>query len=96
MDLGDAVGFQPSIQLTDEQVDGESVPVLRYRRAKTGIEAIIPLARKLAQVLRAIPLAPTSMPLPSCLDVCLRGGTSIEQECLLMYRRNEGVCAQFL
>jgi integrase len=61
MDIGDAVTFQPSVQLTDEEIDGDIIPVLRYRRAKTRVQAIIPLDPKLAQMLRSIPTAPASV-----------------------------------
>jgi integrase len=61
MDLGDAVTFQPGVQLRDEEIGGELVPVLRYRRAKTGVQAIIPLDLKLAHMFRSIPLAPNAV-----------------------------------
>lgn len=61
MDLGDGVMFQPGVQLIDEDIDGQFIPVLRYRRAKTGVQAIIPVSHELAQLLRSIPLGPTSV-----------------------------------
>jgi site-specific recombinase XerD len=61
MDLGDAVMFQSSL-IRDEVVDGKTVSVLRYRRSKTGVEAIIVIDTMLAEGLRNIPLAPMSVP----------------------------------
>ena len=54
MDLIDAVLFNPSVQIRDEQLDGVIQPVLRYIRTKTSIEAVIPLPMDIATTLRQI------------------------------------------
>jgi site-specific recombinase XerD len=62
MDLSDAVCFQPAYQLMDENVDGVIVPVVRYQRRKTDVEAVIPVTHELARLWRSVPLAPDSFP----------------------------------
>jgi integrase len=62
MDLGDAVEFEPASMLTTEVVDGKAINVIRYRRSKTGIEAVIVIDDDLASSLRNVPLAPDSVP----------------------------------
>lgn len=57
MDVLDAVMFQPAA-IEDEECDGKIVPVLRYRRRKTKVQAIIVLDPALSKSLRSIPLAP--------------------------------------
>ncbi len=42
MDIIDAVQLRPALQITYELVDDDLVPVLRYMRTKTGVEAVIP------------------------------------------------------
>lgn len=61
MDLSDAVMFQASI-VKPAAVDGKNVPVLRYARRKTGVEAIIVLSEELAERLKKVPFAPDSFP----------------------------------
>jgi len=61
MDLVDAVLLRPSQQIQDTKIDGTVQSVLRYRRQKTGVEAVIPLERKVAAKLRATPMAPKSV-----------------------------------
>jgi integrase len=61
MDLIDAVLFTPSVQIKNERIDGDLVPVLRYHRTKTGVEAVIPLRRVVAEMLEHIPSAPQSL-----------------------------------
>jgi integrase len=65
MDLIDAVQFHPEQQLKDEKIGGVVVPVLRYVRQKTGrrggVEAVIPLDKKLAKSLRSIPMTAKSV-----------------------------------
>lgn len=61
MDVIDAVQFHAGL-ITDTKVSGATVPVLRYRRQKTGVEGIIPIEPKLAKRLRSIPMAPKSAP----------------------------------
>jgi integrase len=61
MDIGDAVMFQPSTMITDEVIDGKPVHVLRYHRAKTGVEAVVVLDGILAARLRNIPSGPSAM-----------------------------------
>jgi integrase len=55
MDLIDAVQLQPA-----QQIDGEDV--LRYRRTKTGALAVIPLHARHAELFRAVPSTPYSVP----------------------------------
>jgi len=61
MDVGDAVMFQTSL-IRDERIDGKAIPILRYRRKKTRVEAVIVLDPKLAEALRKIPEIPDSVP----------------------------------
>jgi integrase len=60
MDIGDAVMFKPSM-ITDEVIDGKTVQVLRYHRAKTGVEAIVVIDRVFAARLRNIPAGPSAL-----------------------------------
>jgi len=61
MDLKDACLFRPDwIRYAD--VDDELVPVLRYRRCKTRVEAVIPLPPEIAETLKTVPLAPQGVP----------------------------------
>jgi integrase len=53
MDVGDAAVFRP------EMVDADGV--LRYIRAKTGVQAVVPLSAHIVKLLREIPLSSTSL-----------------------------------
>jgi integrase len=61
MDLVDAVSLRPKDQIKRERVDGTVVPVLRYLRAKTKVEAVIPLRSSMAEMLLTTPALPTSV-----------------------------------
>jgi site-specific recombinase XerD len=65
MDLIDAVQFRAD-QIENTNVDGLVVPVMRYRRTKTqrkgSIEAVIPLAKDVAQKLRDVPSCTRCVP----------------------------------
>lgn len=66
-DLIDAVLFEPS-RIEDVAVDGQIVPVYRYKRKKTGVAAIIPLSAEVAERLRSVPTIkgdPASLPFRS-------------------------------
>lgn len=60
MDVSDAVMFQPSM-IADELVDGKVVHVLRYRRKKTNVQAVVVLSGGLAGRLRNTPAGPSAM-----------------------------------
>jgi site-specific recombinase XerD len=60
MDLIDAVLFAPSVQIKIERIDSVSVPVLRYHRTKTGVAAVVPVPRAVAEMLEHIPSVPQS------------------------------------
>ena len=62
MGLIDAVSFCPDEQIRFEAMDKTIVPVLRYRRTKTKVEAIIPLRAEMAQTLKRVPCPPNSLP----------------------------------
>jgi site-specific recombinase XerD len=61
MDLIDAVLFRPE-SIRYESIDGKMIPVLRYSRTKTGIEAVVVLSGAKAQMFHSIPMAPRSVP----------------------------------
>lgn len=60
MDISDAVMFQATM-IRNEQIDRKSVPVLRYHRRKTHVEAVIVMDSKLTRELRKIPFTPDSV-----------------------------------
>ena len=55
MDLIDAVQFKSKDQIKFEVIDDMVVPVLRYRRVKTKVEAVIPLSASVAGMLQCVP-----------------------------------------
>jgi integrase len=61
MDLVDAVSLRPKDQIAYETIDDHGVPVLRYRRTKTKVEAVIPLLVSVAKMLERVPESPTSV-----------------------------------
>jgi integrase len=64
-DVIDAVLFDQA-RLADVQIDGNRiVPVYRYHREKTGVQAVIPLTGDVASILRSVPMLannPAGMP----------------------------------
>lgn len=56
-DVGDGVLFNPA-DITDVPIQGRMIPVYRYHRIKTGLLAVIPLSREVANLLRNVPLVP--------------------------------------
>ncbi|HVC91955.1 MAG TPA: hypothetical protein VND66_15170 [Acidobacteriaceae bacterium] len=56
-DVSDGIVFEPA-RITDENVDGRVIPIYRYRRRKTKVEAIIPLSTDVAAKLRSVPVGP--------------------------------------
>ena len=56
-DVTDGIVFEPA-RITDENVDGRVIPIYRYCRRKTKVQAIIPLSKDVAAKLRSIPLGP--------------------------------------
>lgn len=83
MDLIDAVLFNPTECIKHEGVDGDLVPVLRYRRTKTGVEAVILMDVKIAERLQSIPAAPTTVPgMPFRYQ-----GTDVRSDVHTWYRR---------
>src|ERR1035437_91480 len=56
-DVADGIVFEPA-RITDENVDGRVIPIYRYRRRKTDVEAIIPLRKDVAAKLRSVPVGP--------------------------------------
>jgi integrase len=61
MDLGDAVLFRPE-DIHTESVDDVTVPVLRYMRQKTKIEAVIPLREEHAKLFLSVPTVVKGVP----------------------------------
>lgn len=61
MDIVDATMLQPQTMITDELVDRKVVSVLRYRRKKTDVEAVVVIDRVLAGRLRNTPAGPSAM-----------------------------------
>jgi integrase len=53
-DLSDGILFEPS-QISVTEIDGQDVHVFRYRRRKTGVLAVIPVPRWLADDLLFVP-----------------------------------------
>lgn len=62
LDLVDAISLRPEEQIRFEAIDKTVVPVLRYRRTKTKVEAIIPLRSDMAQTLKHVPCPPNCVP----------------------------------
>lgn len=60
MDVIDGVQLRPAHQIRYESIGGNEVPVLRYLRTKTGVEAVIPLMPDIAKEILATPLTPTA------------------------------------
>jgi integrase len=55
-DVMDAVLFEPH-RIRDVAIDGRNLSVYRYHRAKTKVEAVVPLSSEVAALLRSVPLS---------------------------------------
>lgn len=62
MDLIDAAHFRPTQAIKYEWLEDESVPVLRYMRIKTKVEAVVPLTENQAKKFLNIPTVEQSAP----------------------------------
>jgi integrase len=56
-DLVDAVLHEPE-RITEEKVGDRVIPVYRYARKKTGVDAVIPLHEDVAALIRSVPVSP--------------------------------------
>lgn len=80
-DVMDAVMFEPA-RIRDHVVEGQQVSVYRYKRVKTKVEAVVPLAADVATALRSVPKLsknPPAMPFrdPEVKLVSDRNGWSL-------------------
>jgi integrase len=60
-DVSDAVLHEPS-RIEVHRIDRKQVHIYRYRRIKTDVEAVIPIAAELAREVSAVPLEPGCEP----------------------------------
>ena len=56
-DVVDGILFDQT-RIEDRVLDGNTIPVYRYKRQKTGVQAIIPLTDDVAAILRTVPMVP--------------------------------------